>query len=181
MAAGSPAPARFGSAIAANARANSEDPEQLDPDGSGPRPKELVHAEMVTDWVRRLDPGAEEVQLLAARAHHFRRWTHPRSDHPEGRAGYLRWRAEAKRRQAEEVGELLRSQGYDDTTAQRVGQIVRKERRSEDPQVQVHERLGRTRAEEPIGDVFASRSTSCWAASSRSPPKRSRNSGSAAW
>ena len=71
------------------------------------RPKEQAHAEMMTAWVLRLDPDADEAQLLAARAHHLRRWTLPRTDYPDGRAGYLRWRTALKAQHAEEVGEIL--------------------------------------------------------------------------
>ena len=130
---------RFAEAIAAIDRANAEDPERLSLDGGDPRPKELVHSELVTDWVHRLDPDATEEQLLAARAHHFRRWTSPRSAHPEGRAGYLRWRTEAGRRHAEEVAGLLRDHGYDERSIERVGRIIRKEGRRTDPRVQTHE------------------------------------------
>jgi hypothetical protein len=130
---------RFAAAIAAIDAANSEDPERISLAGAAPRPKEVVHAELVTDWVLRLDPEASEAQLLAARAHHFRRWTSPRDAHPEGRAGYLRWRAEAARRQAAEVADLLRGHGYDAATIDRVAAIIRKEARPRDPQVQTHE------------------------------------------
>ncbi len=117
---------RFGAAIAAIDAANAEDPTVLVVDGVA-RPKELAHAEAMTEWVRRLDPDADEVQLLAARAHHFRRWTHPRSSEPEGRQGYLRWRLEAKRRQAAAVGELLTGVGYDHDTIDAVRALVTKE------------------------------------------------------
>ena len=117
---------RFGAAIAAIDAANAEDPTVLVVDGVA-RPKELAHAEAMTEWVRRLDPDADEVQLLAARAHHFRRWTYPRSSEPEGRQGYLRWRLEAKRRQAAAVGELLTGVGYDPDTIDAVRALVTKE------------------------------------------------------
>ena len=130
----------FDGAIAAIDAANAEDPTSLAVRGSPPRPKELVHAELVTDWVRRLDPTASEEQLLAARAHHFRRWTLPRSGYPEGRTGYLQWRRDAARKQAAEVGELLRAHGYrDDAVVDRVGRIIRKESRATDAAVQTHE------------------------------------------
>ena len=61
------------------------------------RPKEQAHAELVSEWIARLAPGASEALQLAARAHHLRRWAIPRADYPEGRAGYLRWRARAAR------------------------------------------------------------------------------------
>lgn len=129
---------RFRAAVAAIDRANAGDPTTVEVAGRR-GPKEVVHAELMTDWVRRLDPEADEVQLLAARAHHFRRWTTPRSAYPEGRAGYLRWRADARRRHAEEVGELLRAHGYHPDEVDEVAGIIRKEGLRSDRRVQVHE------------------------------------------
>jgi len=111
--------------MAAIDEANAGDPVTIRIDGVE-RPKEQAHAEAMTEWVLRFDPDADEAQLLAARAHHLRRWAHPRSAEPEGRAGYLRWRAEAKRRHAAEVGEILATVGYDAATIERVQDLVAK-------------------------------------------------------
>ena len=132
------APERLAAAIAAVDEANAADPNELTYRGQR-RPKELLHAELRTQWVTTLDPDADEAQLLAARAHHYRRWTSPRSEYPDGRAGYLRWRTRAKQRHAEEVGALLAAHGYDDETVARVGSIIRKEGLRSDPAVQTHE------------------------------------------
>ncbi len=132
---------RFEEALAAIDAANAADPETVVVEGRE-RPKELAHAELMTGWVERLDPGAGDAQLLAARAHHLRRWLVPRSEYPEGRAGYLRWRRSQRDRHAEDVATLLAEVGYDDATIERVQQIVRKDGlRGDpaDPQVQVHE------------------------------------------
>jgi hypothetical protein len=129
---------RFDRAIRAIDAANADDPNRIVVRGRS-RPKELAHAELMTEWIRRLDPGADEAQLLAARAHHLRRWTLPRRSYPEGRAGYLRWRAELRRRHAEEVADILHDVGYDDETVERVQQIVRKQGLGNDPAVQTHE------------------------------------------
>lgn len=129
---------RLARAIAAIDAINAEDPFTLVVDGVE-RPKELAHAELMTEWVQRLDPDATDAQLIAARAHHLRRWALPRQDFPEGRAGYLRWRTTLKKRHAEEVGAILREVGYDPAAVERVQQIVRKEGLGRDPQVQVHE------------------------------------------
>lgn len=131
-------PQRFDRAIAEIDRANAEDPGSMTHRGVT-LPKELLHSRLMTAWLTRLDPDAGEAAHLAARAHHFRRWTRPRDAHPEGRAGYLRWRAAAKRDQAAEVGVLLGGLGYDDETVQRVGAIIRKEGLGSDPVVQTHE------------------------------------------
>jgi hypothetical protein len=117
---------RFDCAMAAIDGANAEDPTRLVVDGVA-RPKEVVHAEMVTAWVQRLRPDAPEALLLAARAHHLRRWTVPRNSYPAGRSGYLRWRRELHRRHADDLAVLLAQCGYDDATTARAGAIVRKE------------------------------------------------------
>jgi hypothetical protein len=129
---------RLEQALAAIDAANAGDPNRIIVRGNRV-PKELGHAALMSEWVRRLDPDADEAQLLAARAHHLRRWVVPRSSHPDGRAGYLRWRAEQKRRHADEVGVILRDAGYDDTVIGRVQRIIRKEGQETDPAVQVHE------------------------------------------
>jgi Domain of unknown function (DUF4202) len=129
---------RFDAAIAAIDAANADDPHQIEVRGET-RPKELAHAALMTEWVGRLDPQATEAQLLAARAHHLRRWAIPRSSFPEGRAGYLRWRTAQKKRHAEDVAAILDAEGYDEATIGRVQAIVRKEGLGRDPAVQVHE------------------------------------------
>jgi hypothetical protein len=134
----SEATGRFDDAIAAIDAANADDPFTLEVRGAT-RPKELAHAELMTEWVRRLDPDASAAQLLAARAHHLRRWTSPRASYPEGRAGYLRWRTALKAQHATEVAELLTDAGYDDATIEVVQRIIKKTGLGKDPIVQVHE------------------------------------------
>jgi hypothetical protein len=129
---------RLARALAAIDAANADDPFTLVFQGQE-RPKEQLHAELMTEWVRRLDPSAGDEQLIAARAHHLRRWALPRDDFPEGRAGYLRWRAKLKKQHAEEVGRIMADVGYGPESIERVQRIVRKEGLGTDPQVQVHE------------------------------------------
>ena len=118
--------------------ANAADPVHIIVDGVD-QPKELAHADVVERWVRTLDPDADDLQILAARAHHLRRWVVPRSDYPEGRSGYLRWRTDHKKRQAAEVAEILAESGYDADAIDRVAGIVAKRGLATDPQVQTHE------------------------------------------
>jgi hypothetical protein len=129
---------RLARALDAIDAANAGDPHTIMIDGVS-RPKELAHAELMTRWVRTLDPDCSDEQLLAARAHHLRRWTIPRDSYPEGRAGYLRWRTALKRQHADDVGEILRGAGYDDGVVARVQVIVSKQGLGRDPAVQVHE------------------------------------------
>jgi len=132
---------RLAAAIAAIDEVNAADPELIDV-GGGPRPKELVHSELMTEFVTALDPGAGEAQLLAARAHHLRRWSLPRSNFPSGRAGYLQWRSTLRRQHAEETGAILSGVGYEESIIERVQAIILKHglgAQPPDPQVQVHE------------------------------------------
>jgi hypothetical protein len=103
------------------------------------RAKELAHAEMLSAWIARLRPEAGEALLLAARAHHIRRWERPRHAYPEGRGGYLRWRIDAERFHADIAAELLAQAGYDAGTIARVGEIVQKKGLGRDPEVQALE------------------------------------------
>jgi hypothetical protein len=130
--------ARFDAAIAAIDAANAEDPNVMVVDGVS-RPKELVHAELVTRWVAALDPDPSEELLLAARAHHLRRWTVPRSSHPTGRAAYLKWRTTLHAQHAADAARILGDVGYDDATIGRVQDLVRKRGLGTDPEVQTLE------------------------------------------
>jgi hypothetical protein len=132
------ADARFEQAIEAIDAANADDPHTIEVRGEV-RPKELAHAALMTEWLARLDPNADEAQRLAARAHHLRRWTLPRASYPDGRAAYLRWRTALKKQHAEEVAAILADVGYDDATIARVQRIIRKEGLGTDPAVQTHE------------------------------------------
>jgi len=131
-------PDRLGRAVAAIDAVNAADPNEIVVGGQR-RPKELAHAELVTGWVVRLDPDAGEALLLAARAHHLRRWSIPRAFYPEGRAGYLRWRRTLHDQHAHEVAEILAAAGYDEATSARVQQLVRKRGLGSDSDVQVLE------------------------------------------
>lgn len=129
---------RLTRAIAAIDEANSTDPNLIDLDGVE-QPKELAHAALMTRWVSALDPGADDAQLIAARAHHLRRWEVARSDYPAGRSGYLRWRTLLRRHHADAVADILRKVGYADPFIERVRGIVRKEGLGRDAAVQTHE------------------------------------------
>lgn len=130
--------ARLTRALAAIDAANADDPNTLEVRGER-RPKELAHAELVSDWVLLLRPDASEALRLAARAHHVRRWEIPRSEHPEGRAGYHRWRKAQHAHHVEILGRILDEAGYDEQTAARAQAIVRKAGLGRDPEVQVLE------------------------------------------
>ncbi len=129
---------RFARAIALIDEANAPDPATIVVDGR-PAPRELTHARMMTAWVERLRPDAGEALLLAARAHHVRRWESPRADHPAGRRGYLRWRRDLQLRHARHARAILAEAGYDGETIARVERLIRKETPRRDPEGQAYE------------------------------------------
>ena len=102
-------------------------------------PKELTHARMMTAWVQRLLADPSEALLLAARAHHVRRWETPRTSFPRGRRGYLRWRRTLQGIHAEHARRILSETGYDEATITRVEHIIRKQLPSHDPDGQIFE------------------------------------------
>ncbi len=91
-----------------------------DPNPENGRPRELLYAERLTNWVLKLCPAASEPLRLAARCQHICRWQSPRENYPMTRAGYLKWRADLKKFHAEKSGAILRAVGYDDATIRRV-------------------------------------------------------------
>ena len=129
---------RLQAALDAIDAANAEDPNRLVVRGEE-RPKELAHAELATEWVNKLVDEPSEALLLAARAHHIRRWELPRSEYPDGKAGYHRGRRELQKRHAELVGRILSEQGYEEATCVRVQAIIRKQGLGSDSEVQVFE------------------------------------------
>lgn len=138
MDASAPAPDRLATALAAIDAANADDPNTVVVDGREV-PKELTHSALMTHWVRQLAPDCSDEQLIAARAHHLRRWTIARDAYPRDRAGYLRWRSALRRQHAEDVAAIMRDAGYGDGAVERVQVIVRKQGLGRDPEVQAHE------------------------------------------
>lgn len=115
-------------------RANAEDPRR-----HRATPLALAQGRLAEEWVIRLQPGASEALRLAARAHHLRRWELARSEYPQGRAGYLRWRRAQRERHAEDLAAILDGAGLGPDVSARAAQIVAKRGLGADPEVQVFE------------------------------------------
>ena len=99
----------------------------------------LAQGRLAAEWAHRLAPRADDALLLAARAHHLRRWEVQRTSYPEGKAGYLRWRKDQKSRHAHDVAALLGESGYDDATIARVQALIRRDNLQSDTEAQVVE------------------------------------------
>ena len=102
-------------------------------------PSEYFYAVELYNWVKKIQPDANEYLLLASRSQHIGRWEIPRSDYPEGRTGYLKWRSDLGKFHASKAGEILEQVGYTPEEIQRVQQIIQKLRLKLDDDVQVIE------------------------------------------
>jgi hypothetical protein len=130
--------ARFEAALRRFDEENSRDPHS-ETAGGAARPRELVYAERLSDWVLRLCPAASEELRLTARCQHLCRWKIPRDSYPMTRAGYLKWREDLKRFHAERAGEILREAGYPDPAIVRVQELNLKKNFPNDPEGRVLE------------------------------------------
>jgi hypothetical protein len=113
--------------------ANADDPNLIDD-----QPLALVQGRLALGWVLALDPAAGPALQLAARAHHLRRWVVPRDTYPSGRAGYLRWRRDQKKRHGTELADLL-SADVPEPVRDRAVEIVQKIGLGHDDEVQTFE------------------------------------------
>ena len=122
---------------AASARFDAEN--SRDPNSENGRPRELLYAKRLTDWVLKLCPAASEPLRLAARCQHICRWESPRENYPMTRPGYLKWRADLKKFHAEKSGTILREVSYDDETIRRVQDLNLKKNFPADAEARVLE------------------------------------------
>jgi hypothetical protein len=126
---------RLEAALAAIDAANESDPTSIMVRGQL-LPLAFAHGRLASGWVIRLvdesvaaDPMAplDEALVIAARAHHLRRWEVPRTDYPEGRPGYLRWRKDQKARHARDVEAILEPLGYLANEIERTQALIRRD------------------------------------------------------
>ena len=123
---------RYAIAIAAIDAANADDPTRIVVRGVE-HALAQAHGVLAAEWVGNLHPDADETWLLAARAHHLKRWELPRSSYETGRAGYLTWKRDQRRRHADDAGSLLAAIGYGAATIERVQSLVRRDHLATDP------------------------------------------------
>jgi hypothetical protein len=129
---------RFSRAVERFDEVNAADP-RMDRLNGEMHPRELVYARRMTDALARFEPDASEALRLAARAQHIQRWILPRSEFPDGRSGYKRWRTQLMAHHAEVASGILREVGYGDPVVERVTSLLRKQGLKRDPEVQTLE------------------------------------------
>ena len=117
---------RYPAAIAAIDAANAADPTEVEVRGERVA-LALIHGRLATEWIEQLVDEPDETLMIAARAHHLRRWELARDSYPAGRAGYLRWRRDQKVRHANDVAAILQRCGYEPAEIERVQRLIRRE------------------------------------------------------
>ncbi|MGC3871950.1 DUF4202 domain-containing protein [Halomonas sp. GXIMD04776] len=130
--------ARFDTAIARLDALHAEDPRREIVDGQEV-PHELLYAQRMSAWLDQVEPNASDALRLAVRAQHLQRWRVPRADYPQDRPGYLTWRRDLGRIQAEWAAQVLDKVGYEAALCERVAQMIRKEQLRRDPEAQALE------------------------------------------
>jgi hypothetical protein len=128
----------YDKAVALIDAANREDPNQVTADGRD-WPKELLYSERMSDMLERYNPDADDAMKLAIRAQHIERWKSPRNAYPMDRIGYLTWRKDLYKIQANTAAELLAQAGYDDEEIERVRSAVAKKNIKGNPDTQLLE------------------------------------------
>ena len=118
--------------------ANGEDPNQVSADGRD-WPKELLYSERMSDMLQRYAPEADDAMKLAIRAQHIERWKSPRNAYPMDRIGYLKWRKDLYKIQANTAAKLLAQAGYEDDVIERVRNSVAKKNIKGNPDTQLLE------------------------------------------
>lgn len=109
--------------------AHSADAQQCDG-----RAAELVYADRLETWLKRLIPTPSQALALAARAQHLERWTIPRNSYPMDRPGYLTWRKAVHKLQGERAEALLLSVQIDPVLTRRVNTLVAKAAKDDEGQ-----------------------------------------------
>lgn len=78
-----------------------------DPNVEGDSVKELIYTERMLDTLDNFKPDADDDLKIACAGQHIQRWEYPRSNYPEGRVGYLKWRKELYSIHADLVGAVI--------------------------------------------------------------------------
>jgi hypothetical protein len=118
--------------------ANSEDPNKVTADGKE-WPKELLYSMRMSDMLQRFAPHADHAVQLAIRAQHVQRWKSPRDAYPMDRIGYLQWRKDLYKIQAETAAGLMQQAGCSEGDISRVRNAIAKKQIKENPDTQMLE------------------------------------------
>ncbi|UPW19076.1 DUF4202 domain-containing protein [Agarivorans sp. TSD2052] len=118
---------------------NLNDPnKQFDELGSE-HAKEFLYGKRMSNCLHEfMDAPPVELQI-AARAQHIGRWLSLRSDYPEGKAGYLKWRTDLGKKHAELCADIMRKRDLGENLIDATCSLLRKEKLKRNPLTQALE------------------------------------------
>ncbi len=99
-------------------------------------PCELIYGQRMSQCLNQFNPDAGELLQIAVRAQHLERWVLARSDFPEGRSGYKKWRSQLALHHASRTAELMQNKGFSDEEIERVKYLLQKRGLKRDDEAQ---------------------------------------------
>lgn len=130
--------ARLQRVFAAIDHANSQDPNLTNVNGED-TPNELLYGQRMSTCLDTVFPNSSECLQIAARAQHIERWKSPRTDFPEGRSGYKKWRSQLALFHGQRAGEIMEAEGYSNEEIERVKFLILKRQLKRDEETQALE------------------------------------------
>jgi hypothetical protein len=91
------------------------------------KPKSLIYGHQMSACLNEHWPYSNELLQIAVRAQHIKRWHLKRSEFALGKAGYFKWRIALGIFHAQLTADIMLDHGYDNSQAQTVAAIIRKE------------------------------------------------------
>lgn len=101
-----------------------------------PKGNEEIYGLRMSETLSEFRPDASELLQIAVRAQHIERWILPRSDFPEGRTGYKKWRSQLALHHANRTAELMHTRGYSEDEIERVSYLLLKRGLKRDEETQ---------------------------------------------
>jgi hypothetical protein len=114
---------------------NHRDPRMEAVDGEKV-PKEWIYGIRMTHWLEKMNPDANDAVKIASRGQHIARWEIPRTQYPQGKAGYYQWRTSLYRFHGEKLAELMIEFDYPLELVQQVRHILLKKDMKTNPDTQ---------------------------------------------
>ena len=112
-------------AVAAILKANEADPNKVDVEGSLVAAN-VLYSQYMGEWQEKLYPEVDDEVKLAVRAQHICRWDLARSEFPDGRAGYLKWRQTLAQKHADILATIMLDSTYSEESIQRARLAITK-------------------------------------------------------
>ena len=121
------------------AELNALDPNTETNENGDQESKECLYSRRMSEILSKTFPDASEHLTIAAHAQHIERWKSARSDYPEGRTGYKKWRSELGAFHAKRAGDCMEKAGYSEDDLERVKYLIQKRGLKQDEETQALE------------------------------------------